>query len=161
MTATVYTQNLNGNGEILCQRLSKYVKVEDVLSCRDELFLQQSVLEDRVEEYAVALQSGESAKKIAIGSIVNDGAKAVIDTKEKMAKIEQWRSQHITKEVLFMLVRNIADMLYDQFAIDDESTEKVASVVSAIEQGVLGTGSKEVTEEELFAEMVSTVPALE
>jgi len=160
IAGTVYTQNLNGNGAILKQRLDKYMKVEDLLSCRDELLLQQSVLEDRVEEYASALESGDAGKKAAWGSIVSEGAKNVIDSKEKMAKIEQWRAQHITRETLFMMVRNIADLLYETFAIDEASTEKVADIVSSIEAGVLGTSTNDVSESELFSEMLNTVPLL-
>jgi hypothetical protein len=161
MPETVYTQNLNGNGAILKQRIDKYFKVEDLLSCRDELFLQQSVLEDRVEEYADALESGDKGKKAAWGEIVSNGAREVINSKEKMAKIDQWRAQHITRETLFMIVRNIADLLYETFAIDDASTEKVADIVSSIEAGVLGVSTKEVSESELWSEMVNTVPLLE
>lgn len=165
---TVYTQNLNGNGQILCQRLDKYAKIEDVLSCRDELFLQQSVLEDTVGEYAKALESGKKSEKAAYGALVQDRAKEVIASKEKMAKIEQWRAQHITRETLFMLVRNIADLLWETFDSDDKRlndrsfrADKVAEIIESIESGVLGTTTKEVTEQELFAEMVNTVPALE
>ena len=158
---SVYTQALNGNGEVLNSRIKRYNSIEDVLSCRDELNLQQSVLEDRVEEYAKALDSGDTAKKAAWGSIVQEGAKEVINSKEKMAKIEQWRAQHITRETLFMIVRNIADLLYQQFAVDEISREKVAEVVASIEAGALGLSTNDVSEKDLFAEAFNSVPLLE
>jgi len=148
-------------GEILSQRIDSYLSADDMLSCRDELVLQQSVLEDRVEEYSTALQSGERGNKAAWGSLVNEGAKEVIASKEKMAKIDQWRAQHITRETLFMMVRSIADMLYQTFAVDESSTEKVADMVASIEAAVLGTSTNEVTEGDLFNELFQSVPQLE
>lgn len=158
---TLYTQDLNGKGEILKQRLEKFAKTDDILSCREEVILQQSVLQDRVEEYAAAIESGDKGAKAGWGNLVSEEASKIISSKERMAKIEQWRAQHITRETLFMLVRNIADMLYQNFAVNEEWTEKVADIVNSIESGVLGTSTGEVSEAELFAEMVQTVPMIE
>ena len=159
--STLYTQNLNGSGGIINARLKKYTEVQDVLSCKDELFLQQSTLEDRVEKYAEALESGNQAEKFAFGAMVTEGAKGVIESKKVMAQMEQWRGQHITRETLFMLIRNIADLLYQTFALDDESREKVADIVASIEAGALGLNTSDVTEADLFAEAFNSVPALE
>jgi len=153
---TLYTQNLNGSGAILNQRIKKYARAEDLLACREELFLQQSVLEDRVEGYAEALEEGSREKKTAWGGVVLQTADTIINSKERIARIQHMTSSTITRETLFMIVRNIADLLYETF----EDTEKVAEVVAAIEAGALGTSSGDVSESELFSELINSVPLL-
>ena len=153
--------SIYAKGEILSNRIGKYAKVEDLLSCRDELFIQQSNLEDNTSLYADALDSQDTGKTLLYGEVAAKKAQEIINSKEKMAKIQNFTSSHITRETLFMLVRNIADMLYDTFAVDELSTEKVAELVATIEASVLGTTTNEVSEHELFAEMIETVPLLE
>ena len=149
--------SIYAKGEILSNRIGKYAKVEDLLSCRDELFIQQSNLEDNTSLYADALDSQDTGKTLLYGEVAAKKAQEIINSKEKMAKIDQWRAQHITRETLFMLVRNIADMIYDTFG----DCERVAELVATIEASVLGTTTNEVSEHELFAEMIETVPLLE
>jgi len=145
-------------GSVLAQRLEEYENVEDTLSCREELFLQQSVLQDKTEEYADALESGDKQKKVIWGSLVSSQAKEVISSKEKMAKIEQGRSQHITRETLYIWVKSIGEMLFNAFPNEQG---KVMELVAEIEGSVLGTHSTEVSEKELWSEMVTSVPLLE
>ena len=149
--------SIYAKGEVLSNRIGKYAKVEDLLSCRDELFIQQSNLEDNTSLYADALDSQDTGKTLLYGEVAAKKAQEIINSKEKMAKIDQWRAQHITRETLFMLVRNIADMIYDTFG----DCERVAELVATIEASVLGTTTNEVSESELFAEMIETVPLLE
>ena len=149
--------SIYAKGEILSNRIGKYAKVEDLLSCRDELFIQQSNLEDNTSLYADALDSQDTGKTLLYGEVAAKKAQEIINSKEKMAKIQNFTSSHITRETLFMLVRNIADMLYDEFG----DCERVAELVATIEASVLGTTTNEVSESELFAEMIETVPLLE
>ena len=155
---TIYTQNLNGNGGVLRKRIAGYEQVTDPLSCRDELSLQQSVLQDNVEDYAEALETGNKGAKLAFGGMVNDRSKDVINTKMMMARIDQMRSQTISRETLFVWVRSIVARLYEVFP---DFPEEVTSLADEIETSILGTSTSEVKESELFAEMFNTVPAID
>ena len=155
----LYVQDLNGNGEILKQRLKSFASVEDRLDCQDELDLQQSVLQDQAESYAEALETKDPLKKTAWGKILSGGVKDVVATKERMVKMNVLRAESISRETIFVWVKNIAELLYTSFP---ENEEKITKVVEQIEQSVLGTSqSADVTENDLFKEMMMSVPVLE
>jgi hypothetical protein len=156
--ATVYTQNLGERGSILRQRVKAFDEVADILSCHDELVLQQSVMQDHVEEYSEALDTNDKGKKVAWGSLVNERAKDVISTKATMARIDQMRSQNISRETLFVWVKSISERLYEVFP---DMPEQVNLLVEEIESSILGTSSANVKESDLFMEMNQTVPAIE
>ncbi len=155
----LYTQNLNGNGEILRQRVKRFSSVEDRLSCVDELDLQQSVLQDQAESYANALTEDDQVKKAAWGKLLSNGIKDTTGLKERMVKMETLRNESISREMVFIWVKNISELLYQSFP-DDPA--KITAVVEQIEASVLGTStSRDVTENDLFREMITSVPLLE
>jgi hypothetical protein len=168
MPTELYTQDLNGRGSILRQRLAKYAEVSDHLSGLDELFLMQSVLQDQVEQYADALEQGKSAEKIVHGSIVNKHAHNLVKVKETLTKMEIMKKESISRETLFMWVKNIGELLWQTFGPDPNSPDpnspelenKVIDVIAQIEGSILGVQTSTVKEDDLFNEAINTVPLI-
>jgi len=153
----LYTQ-FPGNGSvgILQKRLDQFLEGSaDQLNVREELALVKSALQDRVIYYAETLKSGTVDQKMLAGQLMAEQAEKVIHLAEKIAKTEAFRSEAITQDSLMVLIRQIADLIYEKYP---EDLDKCEQVVGQIEAMVGLGGGDAIGERELLELMTGTVP---
>jgi len=158
MTRRLYTQ-FNGNGSvgILEKRLDQFLEGSaDQLNMREELALVKSTLQDRVTVYAEMLKNGKPEQILFFGGQMAEQAQLVVHLAEKIAKTEAFRSEVITQDSLMVLIRQIADVIFEQFG--EINSDKCEIVVNQIE-AMVGVGSGDgIGEKELLELMTGTVP---
>jgi hypothetical protein len=132
---------------------------------REELGLISSVMMDRTERYAKALEAdadsggGDVGGKVTLaGALMTEHAKVLLDAKEKITKTETLRDEHITREAVLIWARQICDAAFRVFGEADKTNQFVAEINSSI----LGTNtSQDINENEIFELMVNSVPAID
>lgn len=161
----LFMHGLNGNGNILRERLTKIAKADDPLSMREEVGLMSSVMMDRTKKYAEALEADAEngghdvgGKVTLAGALLSEHAKSLIEAKEKVAKTEVIRDEHITREMVLIWARQICDAAFRLFG----DTDKAHAFVAEVNGSILGTNtSRDISEDDIHELMMSTVPAID
>jgi hypothetical protein len=161
----LFVSGLNGNAQILRDRLKVIDQGEDLLSMREELGLLSSVMMDRTKSYASTLEADEKEggndkhrKVMLAGAILTEHANTLIAAKEKTVKAEAVRSESITRDAVLVWARQICDAAFRLFG----ETETTHAFVAEINGAILGTNtSRDINEEDIVKVMANTVPAID